>query len=133
MHKTDIKARLDKREAKKNIETAEAHAMYAEQVKPLCVDVALSGASYALIAEELGMSVSTLAKLRVENPSFDAALENAMLQGASIVLDELRIIPYTEPDVARARLKTILPCQNGWANWCKSHIVCRMTRPSSSA
>ena len=74
-------------------------------LKQTAINEAVTGATYRHIAELLGISRTELFNIRQADPAFRDALETAMFDGSTMVVEELREVPQNEPCPIRARVK----------------------------
>jgi len=75
-----------------------------DPVETRAVELAYAGASRRVIAEELGVGLSTLQRRIRTRPDFAAALESAAEEHSTIVLERIRDVPNTATDSARGRM-----------------------------
>lgn len=69
------------------------------------IELAHQGETFRDIAAALKITPGTLLKRRREDPVFMRMMDEAMLDGSAMILEELRSIPYTEAHPGRARVK----------------------------
>ena len=69
------------------------------------LDLAETGSTHKAICTQLGISINTLRGILRDDAGFAMLFRQAMEAGSTIVLEELKEIPYSEPDAQRARVK----------------------------
>lgn len=86
-------------------------------IKEPALEAAREGKTYKDIAEMLGMSRTSLLNLRSQDPAFKQMLEDAMFDGSTMVVEELRDVPYVEECPQRARVKIEALCRYLELRW----------------
>lgn len=81
------------------------------QLEETACDMAAEGMTLHQIADAIGISQRTLARIRRKYPEIAQALDVAAFDGALWVLDRMRDTPETEPDAQRARVKIDALCR----------------------
>ena len=76
-----------------------------DEQRQAAIESAHAGETFKDIAEKLGIGRGTLLMIRRRDPEFAKQLDDAMFDGSTSILEDLKEVPYIEPDPARARVK----------------------------
>lgn len=80
-------------------------AQHAAEIQESAELALIEGLPLREVCERIGISINSLARLRRKFPAFREALERAAFDGSTAILEQLRNIPWDEPDSHRARVK----------------------------
>ena len=81
------------------------------------LDMAHQGDTFKEIAEKLGITPGTLLRRRREDPTFARMLDDAMLDGSAMVLEQIKTVPFTEENAQRARVQIDALCRYLELRW----------------
>lgn len=75
------------------------------------------GKTLQQVADYIGIAFNTLTHLRRKYPAFRDELERAAFEGSTAILEQMRDIPFNEPEAARARVKIDALCRYLELRW----------------
>ena len=80
-------------------------AQKGHELMERALELAAAGDSLREICRALSISHKVLQGIRNREPEFNKALEVTMVDASRLVLDQIKEIPWIEPDVARPKIK----------------------------
>lgn len=99
-----------RRAAKKAVKESKEYSVdslrqYGPDLARLALQLAAEAKSRKEICQDIGISSQALQQMCRELPGFRDALETAMSDASQLVLEQIKELPWIEPDIQLARLK----------------------------